>query len=500
MESQPSCFKVMRPTLQNFIIIIILAAISFGVYANSLHGDFLIDDTTVILNNEQIHDTGVYFSKHFKIRPCMLSEVIRTFLWHIGGAEPFYYHLFNVLVNVICVILVFVLCNSLFNNKTLSFLSSLIFALHPIHTEAVSWISGGPYVLSSMFFIAAFIFYIRSNRSMFYLTLSVVAFSFCLLAGNSVAVLPIMFILYELLFREKASQNLKLFRFRLIVLFLVLAISVIFIGMFFVMRNKFAHLIFQFRGLSYLVVVAKAFLYYLKILYLPLQRGLYHPFSFNTAGIQNLSPALFSSVAVIIIAIVSFFKCKRNLKPVSFGIMWFFVTYLPYSNIIPVCNIISERYLFLPSVGFSIIMAALFLKVWAIINKDNKFKTTLRYLAIIAITLYLGCYAAVTVKQNYEYNNIITYWETNINNFDDGYIVYNNLAGTYYLMGNLDSAIAYCWINLMINPNQPHVWCNLGKVYREKGDVQQAEFCYNEALQIDENYFPAIKALGEMDE
>ena len=78
-------------------------------------------------------------------------------------------------------------------------------------------------------------------------------------------------------------------------------------------------------------------------------------------------------------------------------------------------------------------------------------------------------------------------------------MVYNNLAGTFYASGNLENAMYYSRINLMVNPNQPHVWCNLGKVYREMGNVEEAKNCYQEALNIDKNYFPAHKALKEIE-
>ena len=67
------------------------------------------------------------------------------------------------------------------------------------------------------------------------------------------------------------------------------------------------------------------------------------------------------------------------------------------------------------------------------------------------------------------------------------------------MMGNREQAIAYCWVNLMIKPDQPHVWCNLGKVYREKGDLKQAVDCYREALSCDKDFLPAQKALTEIE-
>lgn len=486
--------------IYDFIFILLLAAVSFSVYINSLHGDFLIDDVEAILENERIQDIKVYFSKYFGLRRGILFDVACVFTWHFRGSNPFYYHLFNVLAHSISVILLFILCNILFNHRALSFLSGLIFAVHPIHTEAVSWISGGPYAFSSLFFIATFIFYIKSDNSIYNLVLSIIAFSFCLFAGNDAATLALMFIFYELFLREKVKLDISLERFRKIALFLMLLVSFIFIGIFFVTRNKFIHLIFHFQGLRYLIVAAKAFVYYLKILYLPLARGLYHPFAFNAVDVEKISPALFLAIAILFIAVISFFKCRQSLKPVSFGIIWFFVTYAPYSNIIPICNIISERYLYLASAGFCIITAALFLKVWELVNKNIAHRQVLRYLAIATITLFIGSYTLLTLKRNYEYNNIITYWESNINNFPQGYIVYNNLAGAFYKMGEFDNAIAYCWINLLINPKQPHVWYNLGKVYTDSGDFKNAVFCYKEALKINKEYFPAHKALAKIEE
>jgi len=486
--------------LPNYLLIIVLALVSFGIYANSLNGDFLVDDVPGILRNPRIHDIGVYFSDYFKIRIGVLHELMQVFIWQIAGPNPFYYHFFNVLAHVACVILAFILCNLLFKNSTLSFLSSLIFAVHPIHTEAVSWISGGPYAFSSIFFIASLIFYIKSKKTMFYLLLSVIFALLCFLAGNSFAMLPIVFILYGLFFKEKTAEPKSLSRVRVITVFLILAISLICVGTFFVNKNKFMHLIFYFRGFSYLIVAAKAFVYYLKILYLPIQRGLYHPFAFNITNVGQVSPAFVFASIIILTAIIAFFKCRKNSKPVSFGIAWFFITYLPYSNIIPVCNIVSERYLYLPSVGFSILIAALFLKVWEIINRQDLYKRFLRIVGLSIITLFLGSYTLLTIKQNYEYNNIITYWESNINNFDEGYMFYNNLAGTYYAMGNLENAVIFSRINLMINPYQPHVWYNLGKVYREVGDLKQARECFENILKIDNNYYPAYKALEEIED
>ena len=278
---------------------------------------------------------------------------------------------------------------------------------------------------------------------------------------------------------------------------MIITVSSIVLVINLVNRQQIMHLIYQHKGVNQLAVNLKAFLYYLKILYLPLARGLYHPFAFSGTEVRKIDPVFFLSIAVLLSAIFLFFKLRKSFAPVSFGIMWFLITYAPYSNLVPICNIVSERYLYLPSAGFSVIIAALFLKAMDFINK-HKYKITLRYAAITALTLYLGAYATLTVRRNYEYDNIFYYWESNIQNFKKGYIVYNNLAALFYMQGRTDVAMSYCWVNLMVNPEQPHVWCNLGMLYYQTKDLKTARECYEEALRYQKDYPPALEALEEI--
>ncbi|MFC1674547.1 hypothetical protein ACFL1K_01440 [Candidatus Omnitrophota bacterium] len=485
----------------NLILISFLIAVSLAVYINSLWGEFLIDDYTGILKNEKIHDLKTFFTQDFSIRPGILTELTRALIWQIGAGKPFAFHLFSVLLHASCVLLIFILCNLIFGNRAISFLAGLIFAVHPIHTEAVSWISAGPYVFSSFWFLLAVIFYIKADRTIVNLALSIFFFSLCLLTNNTVVALPIIFAVYDLFFRRKGeADKISLIRLRRIILSFVILIVASVSAMFFAARNELVHTIFSYRSPGYLIVAVKAFTYYLKIIYLPVARGLYHPFAYNTLDADKITPAFFVSLFIIAVSIVTFLRCRKSAKPLSFGIAWFFATYLPYSNIIPVCNIISERYVYLPTVGFSIILAYFFVRVWEIINRKSKGRKLIRPIAVAVLILFLSSYAVSTVMRNRDYRDLFTFWETNINNFPEGYMAYNNLAGTYYASGRFDQAISYSWINLMINPKQPHIWCNLGMVYREIGDLKQAKMCYNEALKVDAQYFPARKALEEMDE
>ncbi|MDD5166148.1 MAG: tetratricopeptide repeat protein [Candidatus Omnitrophica bacterium] len=484
--------------IKNYILIVVLALISFAIYANSLHGDFLIDDAGGVLYNARIHDLKAYFSGDFHIAPGCLWQLANVFNWQVSGLNPYYYHLFNVLVNALCVVLFFILCNILFGSQRLSFFSSLIFAIHPLHSEAVSWISAGHYPFSSLFFISSMIFYCLADRSILNFILSLAFYVLGISAGNATFVLPLMFIVYELFFKKVSVGNKPSRNFRILTISLMLVLSFIFMAAVFIARENYLHYVFSKAGPAYLIAATKQIVYYLKILYMPVERGLYHPFGYTTVGLQKISPAFFGGLSVIFIAIFLFFRCRRKNPALSFGIAWFFICYLPYSNIIPVCNIIAERYMYLASAGYSIIMAYVILKIWEFINNRMRERYIFRVFAVIAITLFLSSYCLLTVKNNEDFSNVVTFWETNINNFPQGCRVYNSLAGRFYALGNLDQAIAYCRVNLFIKPEQPQVWSNLARAYRAKGDFKQAAECYKKALEIEKDYAPAQRGLEEI--
>ncbi|MCK9604074.1 MAG: hypothetical protein M0R66_06940, partial [Candidatus Omnitrophica bacterium] len=268
--------------IKNYILIVVLALISFAIYANSLRGDFLIDDAGGILYNARIHDLKAYFSGDFHIAPGFLWQLVNIFNWQVSGLNPFYYHLFNVLVNTLCVVLLFILCNILFKNRRLSFFSSLIFAIHPLHSEAVSWISAGHYPFSSLFFISSMIFYCLADRSILNFILSLAFYALGIFAGNATVVLPLMFIAYELFFKEVSVGNKPSRNFRILTISLMFVLSFIFMAAVFIARENYLHYVFSKSGPAYLIAATKQIVYYLKILYMPVERGLYHPFGYAT--------------------------------------------------------------------------------------------------------------------------------------------------------------------------------------------------------------------------
>ncbi|XP_043093670.1 protein O-mannosyl-transferase TMTC1 isoform X2 [Puntigrus tetrazona] len=180
-----------------------LVAVCALCYSNSLWGEFVHDDIWAITNNPDIRPgsslrsifTNDFWGKrmadntsHKSYRPlCILTFKLNILL---GGMTPFYFHLVNVFLHCMVTALLMHTCEKcVFEDSNLSFLTALLFSVHPIHTEAVSGIVGRADVLASVLFLLAFLSYIRSVSASrmtdeFPPTVSVLSLALSLLLGT----------------------------------------------------------------------------------------------------------------------------------------------------------------------------------------------------------------------------------------------------------------------------------------------------------------------------
>ncbi|XP_048864478.1 protein O-mannosyl-transferase TMTC1 [Brienomyrus brachyistius] len=155
---------------------IVLAAACALCYSNSLRGEFVHDDVWAITNNPDVRSgsslRNIFFNdfwgkrmadntSHKSYRPlCILSFKLNIML---GGMTPFYFHVVNVVLHCASTALLMHTCQcAVFSSGRPAFLAALLFAVHPVHTEAVSGIVGRADVLACMLFLLTFLSYIRS--------------------------------------------------------------------------------------------------------------------------------------------------------------------------------------------------------------------------------------------------------------------------------------------------------------------------------------------------
>ncbi|MER3447348.1 MAG: hypothetical protein C4291_11120 [Candidatus Dadabacteria bacterium] len=180
-----------RPIEYRASIAVLLFLISFGAFSLSLKNGFVWDDVEVIEKNYYLFKSAYITSMVIPsakekegiiayYRPMVPISMIAD--WSIWGLSPFGFHLSNIIFHSITTVVFYFLVLLIlgeFNverKEIMAFLSSLLFAIYPMHVESVSWVAGRTDVLCGLFFFLAFAFHVLSYRKLWLLVLSAVFF------------------------------------------------------------------------------------------------------------------------------------------------------------------------------------------------------------------------------------------------------------------------------------------------------------------------------------
>jgi tetratricopeptide (TPR) repeat protein len=181
--------NVLQGIKKHWRLTLLLAAALF-VYGNSLRNGFTLDDEAYIVQNHQVTDLSlkeVFQPNQYAniFRPVTFSSFALN--WAIGGARPFGYHLLNMLLHAAVTLLLYLLLRALLDSlpqgETVSFMAALLFAVHPIHVEAVASIVGRSEMLAAGFLMAAWLLHLRDRQ-----ILSLLCFVLALLSKESAVV------------------------------------------------------------------------------------------------------------------------------------------------------------------------------------------------------------------------------------------------------------------------------------------------------------------------
>lgn len=180
----------MKKDWKIFLILIILIII---VYANSLNNVFLSDDIPGIVNNPHI---GAFKWPG----PAFLRSYTNDIFFNLWGLNPVPYRTLNILFHLGCTWLVFMLINFMTRKKSLAFWTAAIFAVHPVLTEPIIWISGGLYPQYSFFVLLGLWLYIIKDKNKKYYYFSLLSFLGALLSSEKAIIFPLIILLWEMCF------------------------------------------------------------------------------------------------------------------------------------------------------------------------------------------------------------------------------------------------------------------------------------------------------------
>lgn len=484
--------------------IIVILTLTIGIYSVSLSNDFIYDDTFTIKGNMFIRDWGNFpdlFSKTFfsrsheeSYRPIVtLTYFLDYSVWRLN---PSGYHLTNILIHSANIVLLYLFLLSLSLDRKIAFFSALLFAVHPVQAEAVNAISFREDLLVVFFLLPAFLLFLKIytnsgigwiKRLALYL-LSLLLYLLALLSKEMAVVFPLFLIGYYFCFTEQ-KQERNLF------ISLFIGYAAITIGYLFLYFGPFNNpnptaistLGFFIRILTLPKILVS---YLLLILF---------PWELNADYVIKFSSSLFEFSVLFPIFILSgagvaFFVLAIKRRKEVFGLWWFFAGLLPVMNIIPIYNVMAERYLYMPFVGISLFFSTglIYLFRWAA-NKDS-----LKLWIRVVVTLGVITLMSRTVLRNMDWKNDFSLWSKTVVTSPESDKAHNNLGIAYVKQGLLDKAMTEYGKALEINPYHIRARNNLGVVYVKQGLLEKALAEYKAALEIDPYHAEAHNNIGDV--
>ncbi len=467
------------------IFLLLTLAIAFA-YANSLNARFVYDDYAFVYNNEAIR-TFSPLSK-FLFSPKAFSQPVSYHVYRplasfsfavnyaLNGLDPFGYHLVNLIFHALNALLLFLLLQQIGFQPIPSFAGALIFAIHPVHTEAVTWISGRGNVLFMFFFLLAYLLYVKADtnagmRRAFLLGGAVAAYGLSLLSKEMALPLPAILFGHDLYFHREWNFNKWLQRLWFYVPFGLLAIA--FVALRAHVLGRVGQVTYH-GGSAYTTFLAmlRAVVIYARLLLAPVGLSLSRHFQPSHSIFDaSVFPNLCLIFMAILAGIITFWRAPRF----SFSLYWFGVALLPVSNIIPVNAIVADRFLYGPSIGFCMLVALLTVKV-------GEMRRSQQLLANVALFTMVFCFMTLTIDRNRDWKNPVLLWLKTVKSSPTSFVAFNNLGFEYMKLGQIPEAIDAFNKAIELKSDSPEARLNLARCYSQLGRIDEAIQYYNAAL------------------
>jgi len=468
------------------LFLLILTGILFLIYANGLNTPFQSDDERHVILNPNINNPAFYFSPNY-ITYRHINNFTFALNYQWGQQDPFGYHLFNLLIHICTVILVFSIVNLTIKNATewgkeaalkIAAITAFLFGLHPIQTETITYISGRPGGLAAVFYFFSLLMFVLSGLkkskipSFIYYSLSLLAFFMAVLSKEIAVTLPVILLLYDICFMK--GENWKSFRSRLgfYILFPVLAILA-----YFQSHHAFIAMgaLLKKIHLSLILVQLDILKHPLKLFLFPI--NLTFEYDFRTQVMWGSLLVSLFLLATVFFLVVKKFYLKSSI--LSFSCLWFLITLAPTNSVMPRVHLFSERNLYIPYFGLSLFFAVI---LYLIFFKENRNKTSIVLLLLVGIS-----FSSLVVKRNQTYASPSSLWADTFKKTPNKLSVGKTLSIHYLMEENYPEALKTLNALLQINPGLYDVHQNMGLAYKSMGNVINAEKKFKDAIRINFN-------------
>ena len=444
-------------------ICLVLALGTLALYVPVLQNGFInFDDNGYITDNPHVNVgltwSGVVwaFKSGYAANWHPLTWISHMLDCQLFGLHPAGHHLVNLLLHTANTLLLFILLNYLTGAMWRSAFVAALFAWHPLHVESVAWASERKDVLSGFFWMLTLIAYARyvkapgksSSRVLYYVS-ALVLFACALMSKPMVVTLPFVLLLLDFWPLQPLSLSAlpRLLAEKIPFFALGFASCLITLS---VQKHAIwstASLPFSFRLANALV----SYVRYISKIFVPTDLALIYPYP------HSLPPGIVAGTVLVLVALSVIFLLQAKRFPyLVTGWFWFLGTLVPAIGLVQVgVQAMADRYTYLPSIGIFI------LATWGVNDLLNRSARKTAICALAGGATLATCLALTSVQ--------LSYWKSGVAIF------------THTVVVTADNYAAYdC----------------LGKSWKQTGNFNHAEQCYEEAVRLEPDYPMAQFDLG----
>lgn len=483
----------MKWALEGKNYILVLICVGLLVFFNGTFGQFIWDDKIYIIGNPELREFNIVklfgeniFNKAVYYRP--IPAVYFSALVNFFGTQTFFYHITQILIHILNSILVFVILKEFFRRK-LSFLLSVIFLVHPVQVESVSYIAASVSPIFTLFGLSALISLIKLRVSRLKLgALLTLLFLASILTKETGIIFCVLCILYAYLYKKNLLRVTFFSSILSLIFYFLLRFGV---GRVFFDKSLVLPLpMMEMPFIERLFHIPAIIFSYLSVFFFPwVLSSNQHWVIINISFVNFWLPLFCVALGVLALVLLGHRTYQKTLwNPYLFFTAWFVLGLAPHLQIVPLDMTVAERWFYLPVVG---LLGIIGVAISSIEHKKRAIKTIYIGLGIIIVLLSMR-----TMARNIDWQSPLYLYSHDLKNDPDNFDMQNNLGNEMFLIGDLKNAELHFEESIKLSPTQSINFTNLATVYAAKKEYKQAFLYYDKAITNNPDYYPAYEKLA----
>lgn len=476
----------------------IILGTALAVYSGGAGNGFLVnwDDPLYVSANPDVQGvtlanlkkifTTFYVGNYAPLQ--MLSYMFDYWLW---GSKPLAFLLVNVGLHALNAVGFYLLLCRLKLAPRWALLAALLFVVHPGQVESVAWISQRKNVLAMSFFLAAFwayLGYVQGGVKRWrHYAASCGFFLLALLTKSVVVILPAVLLVYDFTLRAERGRLVAVLAEK--IPYALLTVGTSYLAVISQRPEYGGGLVNKVHGGSAFataITMLTVYKEYLYNLFWPLELSAIYEVDVKTVVDGEV---LWSAVLLALSVATLWFFRRAARRPAAFWLTFFFLGFLPVSQIIPINTLMNDRYLYFPMLGFAGYMMLLLQAV------GEKIPSGAKVSAGIAVVVLL-LLAPVAWQRTGVWASSLTLWQDAVAKQPVSAVGWKMLGNSFRKMGHSRAAIDSYLKSLAINPKNYEHNYELGVLYHDVGDFDKAIQAYRNAFFLKPDHVSTLYNLG----